>query len=186
MSGLDYPINEISLAVPRDLPALQRLLDKSNKYSIQVSGLPGWKNVEYAYKDIEEHLQAGDVFVIRGNNGSISSTITLSESTDEWEERGQDGKALYFTKFMKDPDQARPDEALKLLKFAAEEAARRGRFLLRCDTVTDQPGIISYYKNLGFMEQGHFMYESSGREGILLEANVSHLSVDNSADSAEN
>ncbi len=169
MGGFDPTDSAVQQAVPGDLSELQKLLDKANIYSIEISGLPGWKNVPYAYKNIEKNLLAGEVFIIRGNDGKITTTITLSEDTDEWGDKSHDGRALYFTKFMKDPIKAKQEEATKLLKFAVDEAERRGKSLLRCDVVADQPGIQTYYKNIGFYEQGRFTHESSDREGILLE-----------------
>jgi ribosomal protein S18 acetylase RimI-like enzyme len=157
---------------------LKHLLDRANEYALELADIPGWRNAPRAYADIESHLQAGEVFVVRGGpNGAVSSTITLLEKPgSEWTDAGLgDGSALYFAKFMKDPDTAADEEAHDLLRFAVDEAVRRGKTAIRCDTVTDTPHLVDYYKKLGFEERGRFIYDSSDREGVLLEANIEAL-----------
>jgi hypothetical protein len=162
-------------AALQDQTKLHQLLDKANEYSKQLSKRLAWENIEKAKKAIDYQLQLGNVFIIRGENGTISSSIILNETNDVWDKIGEDDKALYFTKLIKDPDEAQSDEAKRLLTFAAEEAKRRNKLFLRCDAVSDHKGIVSYYKNLGFKERGHFLYKPSRREGILLEISASQF-----------
>lgn len=163
------------LAIMSDFDALKDLLGRANNYSREISGKLAWTQVDYVINSIREHLEAGEVYVIRDHNGTPSSSITLSESDEEWGENGADGKALYFATFMKDPKAAEVDEAEKLLRFTTEEAERRNKALIRCDAVLDQPGIIRYYTYLGFEEKGRIVYQPSGRAGVLLEVPIARL-----------
>jgi hypothetical protein len=162
---------QVQLALPADLPALQSLLDRVNDYTVQRSGSPSWRNVETAYSDIEQRLEAGEVFVVRNQDGGTSATITLCETSDVWGESGREGTALYFTKFMKDPAAAEAVDAAVLLGFAAERARGSGKAWLRCDAAADHEGLLTYYQRKGFDQKGAFAYPS-GRPGVLLEAPV--------------
>src|SRR5579863_2524 len=104
----------IEKASLQDLLGLQYLLDRANEYSIQLSKRKAWENVEKARNEIKKALQQGNVFIIRTNR-TITSSITLSETSDVWGKHGKDSKALYFTKLMKDADSAHSDEGSRLL-----------------------------------------------------------------------
>ena len=159
-------------ASTQELQMLLNLLNQANTYSVTLSGKPAWIDIPKAYKSIKEQLNFGNIFIIRDNNGNISSAITICNSSDEWSEIGKDGKALYFTKLMKDPQKAQTNEAVKLLNFAAKQAKRENKEFLRCDALNDPLGIVAYYKKLGFRERGFFIYESIRREGVLLEIKI--------------
>ena len=77
-------VNEVQAATIEDLQALFDLLDVANQLSLEKSGKPGWQNIEAAHEDIRKRLDAGDVFVIRNQDGEISATITLGETNAEW------------------------------------------------------------------------------------------------------
>jgi hypothetical protein len=164
----------IEKASLQDFLGLQYLLDRANEYSLQLSKRKAWENVEKARNVIKKDLGQGNVFIIR-NNDTITSSITLSETSGVWDELGRDDKALYFTKLMKDSEKAHSDEGIMLLKFAALEAKKRNKAYIRCDAVTDNHGVVSYYKKLGFQERGHIFYNPSTRQGILLEIPIDQL-----------
>lgn len=163
----------IEKASSQDLVELEHLLARANEYSLKLSNRQAWENTKKAYNVITKELQKGNVFIIR-NNDAITSSITLSETSDVWGELGKDNKALYFMKLMKDPDKAHSDEGIALLKFAAQEAEKRKNIYVRCDAVTDNVGIISYYKKLGFQEKGYVSYNQN-RQGVLLQIPISQL-----------
>lgn len=169
----------MQLATISDLPALKHLLVVANNYAVKMSGLPSWVAIDRAHNDIAKHLDAKEVFVVRAIDGTPASTITLSENTEDWGDAGHDGRALYFTKFMKDPISAEPNDPKLLLSFAKTRARQSNKTVLRCDTVIDQAGILNYYFGLGFQEKGRFIYDSSNREGILLEAQLNDLALHN-------
>lgn len=166
----------IQLATLQDMPALQELLSKANLYSLQFSARLAWEKIDKAYAAMQKQIELGNVFIIRGNNG-ITSSITVSEENDLWGEIGRDEKALYFTKWIKDPEEAQKDEAMKLLTFAAAEAKKRNKIFLRCDVVSDQQKLFPFYKHLGFEERGNFFYKPSTREGTLMEIPINQLLI---------
>ena len=167
---------KVQQATPQDLSELQLLLTQANDYSSQLSTRPSWENVEKANTAIKQELQLGNVFVIRGENGNITSTITISETSTLWGELEKDGKALYFMKLMKNPEKAQSNEPKAILTYAVKEVKNRNKTYLRCDAASDHQGLISYYNKLGFTEQGRFLYKPD-RTGILLEVSAPLLLI---------
>lgn len=166
---------EVQLALTNDFPEICSLLDRANDYSRDISGLPGWHAMDHVYEGIRSNIEEGRCYIIRNQDGLITSSIGLSESSDIWHEAGIDGRALYFTKLIKDPALAQPGEGRQLLAFAAEQALARSLLMLRCDTVTELEGLIEYYEKLGFENKGAFVYETTGRPGVLLEVAADKL-----------
>lgn len=157
------------------MPGLYGLLIKANTVTLDKSGIRTWPNIEASSQDIEQHVQAKDVFVMHDSNGNIAGTITLCETNTEWLEAANDSHALYFTKYMRDPNITSPGDGKPLLIFAVEEAERRGKPFLRCDTLTQEEGMIAHYLALGFEKRGRTIYELHGKEGILLETTTADL-----------
>ncbi len=171
----------ITQANSKDFSELKELLDRANQYSIKRAGVRLWTMMDYVYEQFRLQLERGECHVIRDESGHITSMIAFNEDVGQWGDDNNDGRALYFYKWMKDPAGAEPDEPLELLKFALQAAQKRHKTLIRCDTVSELTGLIEYYKKLGFKEVKSFVYASSGRPGVLLEATVesvlSHLEV---------
>lgn len=177
MGELELMPGEVQQAVASDLRLLWQLLDRANEYSVRISGVQAWQDVEGTRGDIRQELDAGQIYVTRGEGGDIAAMIALDDSDSSWGDAGHDGSALYFFKYMKDPDKL-PSGDGGLLRFAAQEALRKDKTVLRCDAVADQPGIVEHYLKLGFKEKGRIAYESpKDREGILLEAPVTFLDL---------
>lgn len=167
--------SEITPASSKDFDELWGLLNRANQHSISRSGLRLWTMMDHVRGQFRRQVDNGECFVLRDAEDSITSCISLTEEGPEWGEVGNNGKALYFHKWMKDPEKAGQEEPLRLLRFAAEEAIRRGKPFLRCDTVPSLVSLIKYYDKLGFRRVGMFVYESSGRPGILLEIEAKKL-----------
>ncbi len=161
-------------ASPDDIDELKQLLLQANAYSLQLSDVPTWRNVPISLKAVEQQVNLGNTYIIRDTAGIITSTISLSETNEPWDDTKGDKNALYFTKFMKHPEKARTEEPGKLLLFAENEAKKRGKKYLRCDIVREQKGLLSYYEQIGFYQCGDFFYKSNQRPGILLERPIEH------------
>lgn len=156
-----------------DFPELQRLLDAANEYSANRSGLRQWTLVDKAYADLHYLVGKGLCYAIRNSGGEITSSISLSEDAEDnkdWGETAQDNLALYFRKLMRNPATAEAGEGLRLIQFAANEAQRRHKLLLRCDTGSYMPGLVNYYLSLGFEPKGTFTYMPANNGGVLLES----------------
>ncbi|MGZ6005291.1 MAG: GNAT family N-acetyltransferase [Candidatus Saccharimonadales bacterium] len=164
----------IEPAKPEDFEVLKAMLDSANAYGAQQThGVRLWTVMDYVYAQLRKTVENGEMYVIRNDEGKIAASIAFNLKRGRWKDIGaQNGEALYFHKWMKNPDLAQPGDAKALLKFVAQEAKRLDRKYLRCDTVPELTELIEYYKRLGFSDMGHFVYESSGRPGILLQADT--------------
>jgi hypothetical protein len=159
----------ISLAKTTDFEELTIIMDKANEYALDKSGEPIWGLREYALRELTAHLKAGECFVMRDDQ-KIAATMTITDEDRLWGEYGADDDALYFHKLMKDPQYPIRDVGLIFISFVANEASKRNKKFLRCDTISTQKRLINYYFKLGFVEKGSFTYRPSGRPGVFLEA----------------
>jgi len=163
---------DISQATANDFDALKQLMQEANNYSKEVSGLPLWTDWYRVDNQLKSQLENGELYTIKDESGSITSAIAFNDRGDSWGKRGADGQALYFYKFMKDPVKARPGEAAELMNFVANQAIKQQKPYLRCDTTPELEGLIKYYERLGFEKSGEFIYPTTGRPGVLLEASA--------------
>jgi GNAT superfamily N-acetyltransferase len=171
------PVNPdmLSLATADDYPDVVELLDIANQYAVKRSGVPGWTAMEYVYGKIKEQIENGEIYVLRDTSGSIVASVAFNEDGEFWGDKANDGEALYFQKLLKNPDKTEANIGKLLLGFVAQAAQKRGKKYLRCDTVSELTGLLNYYERLGFVQKGEFMYDSSDRPGVLLEAEVKML-----------
>ena len=151
-----------------DYVKLESLFKIANKYSIERSGEPLWTNMEVARNDLRNHVYSGESYIIRDGN-RIAATMTISNSDKLWDDNND---SLYLHKLMKNSDIKIPNVGKIFLQFAVDLALSQNRKYLRCDTITTLSRLINYYKRIGFEERGHFIYSSSDRQGVLLEAKV--------------
>jgi ribosomal protein S18 acetylase RimI-like enzyme len=163
-------MSDIQPATLEDFDELKQLLNRANEFSIEQSGLRQWTAMEHVYAQLKAQIENGECYVLRNTNGEITSAIAISDHTTKWGPYSDDGHAIYTTKLMRDPYKSQPGEGRTMLAFAAQEAKRCGKTTLRCDTASNLVGLINYYLKFGFTDKGRFIYESTGREGILLEA----------------
>src|SRR5688572_21188143 len=103
MSEGDPTHGEVELATSRDLPQLFDLLEAANRLAVEKAGLPGWVNVEAAQKHFEEHVEAGETYILRNSKNDIYATVSVCDKSEEWNEISSDNTALYFIMYMKDP-----------------------------------------------------------------------------------
>jgi ribosomal protein S18 acetylase RimI-like enzyme len=157
-----------------DFEQLVQIMDQANHYAQTKSGEPMWTAMDFVHGQLRSHLEAGDCFVLR-HAQKIVATITISKEDPLWGQDGTDNTALYIHKLMKDPESSIRDIGLTFLSFAAHEAIRRNRKLLRCDTKISQARLINYYHGLGFTKKRSFHYSVTGFEGVLLEADAQQV-----------
>ena len=148
---------------------LKELLQKANQYSIEISGIPQWTKWDVVYGQLQEYIESGSTYVLRDSQDAITAVMAIDSEDEVWGDASKDNLAIYLHQLAKDPEKAPPGSGLRLIKFAAAEAARKGKKYLRCDTSPELIELLEYYHRLGFEEAGTFIYESSGRPGILLE-----------------
>jgi hypothetical protein len=175
MSELSPVEPEVKSANIDDFFELCDLIDVANEYSIAKSGLPAWQRLGDAHERLKALIESGHYFVIRNEKAEITSGVGLKYEDRLWEDLGENAEALYFVMLMKHPRKALPGEGQGLIRFAAKEALRLQRPLLRCDAVIDAPHLIGYYHSLGLKDKGDFVY-LSGRPGLLLEVSAQEVS----------
>jgi|GEM_PF-1808136 len=164
----------IELAQPADFESLKILLDGANALSAELSGERQWENSKRAYEQLQAQIQNSELFIIRDSEGLPCAAMALDETDSLWGEEGSDDNAVYVHKLMKNPNTAPSGVRLLLLGFAAQEATRRGKTLVRCDTKLSQPRLINDYHSLGFNDRHQTVY-SDGKPAILLEARADQL-----------
>jgi ribosomal protein S18 acetylase RimI-like enzyme len=154
-----------------ELPQLKDILNRANDYAEEQSGNRQWRTMPHVYAQLEKNVADGDCYVIRNQDQQITAVIALSEQdVYMWDDQGDDGQALYVHKVMKDPEVAETGSGEKLLAFAAHEALRRSKPVLRCDVRGNMPKLIAYYERYGFIRQRSTAYKTTGEEAVLLEA----------------
>ena len=153
------------------MPAIRLLMEKANLYSKQKSGVLLWNRMEVAAKQVKGHLLAGHCFGCFNSDGSLLAMIALTEEDPYmWGKEGQDGSALYCHKLMKDPETSPKGIGLILIAFVANEALRRHKKYLRCDSKASLRNLLSYYQGLGLATSRVTYYPSSKEEAVLLQA----------------
>jgi hypothetical protein len=166
---------EITKASTSDFEELKLLMQKANSYSLEISGVPQWTKWDVAYNRLEGQLKLDNMFVMRTRDGSIAAAIAIDYYDERWGSQADDGQAMYLHQLMKDPTKATPGVGGIFLEFAAKEAQRQNKPLLRCDTTPELPKLIKYYEGFGFTKKGDIYYDFSGRRGVLLEAEVNDV-----------
>lgn len=168
---MTIPNTSVQPARQGDWSQLAAILDRANQYAFEKTGKYQWQFPDNARNELRQDLQQGNCFVMKDKAGNITAAIALSEEdTTFWGQEGSDGRALYFHKLMKDPTHAAPNSGRILLSFAASEALRRGKQVLRCDAKVSMEKIIKYYESLSFQTKHHIRYAISGNPAVLLEA----------------
>jgi hypothetical protein len=133
-----------------EIGALLEVMARANRYASLKSGKPMWTTL-HAEDGLRSQLEAGGCFVMHNPDQTIAAAISIDEEdTELWGTEGNDGKALYFHKLMKNPEHAQANSGITLMHFTAQEALRRGKQFIRCDTILEMPGLIAYYKKFGF------------------------------------
>jgi hypothetical protein len=176
MYEMRSPEHKVELASPSDFPELCALFDAANTYAAVKAGIPGWLSPDSAYAAIKQHLEANETFIMRAAGGAIGSAISLSETNAAWSAVDQREEVLYFSKYVKHPAKAGPQDPLILLQYMCAEAAQRNKTLIRCNAMADQEGLIRYYHSLGFTNQGLHTHDG-GRISILLEVSAADLAM---------
>jgi hypothetical protein len=159
-----------SVADVNDIVQLMRLLDIANNYSVQRSGSKQWQNMEHVKKQFIEHIVKNECLKVVNNKEEIVASASFSDKdTYIWGLRGSDNKSLYAHKMMKNPLLAPPEVSKRLFNVIANKALILNKQYVRCDTRSELQGLIGYYKRLGFLEAGTFVYKSTGANGQLLQ-----------------
>jgi len=161
---------ELRLAALEEFEALRHMLDVANEYAAARSPEPQWMLMDRVYAQLRKGIEANQCYVMTGEDNVPVASVTITEADlYTWGDMGNDGRALYFHKLMKDPSLAPPKVTPRLLKFVAQQAIASGKEFVRADTKTNQENLIAYYKKFGMVEQGERPYVKSSYRAVLLQ-----------------
>jgi len=168
--------HRIELAQMSDFEAAKQLLDRANDYALAQSGSHSWTAMDHVHANLLKTIKEDRFYIIKNDEGEIVASISFDNKRRQWKKAGfEKVEALYFYKWMKNPAVVVADEPKRLLRFVAEQAKLQDKKYLRCDTIAELSELVNYYKRLGFREMGSFMYDSSKRPGVLLQADVDEV-----------
>ena len=168
----------ILLAEQTDFELLKVLLDQANSYAAGKTGERMWTNMKHVHEQLYLQLERGECYKILNERGDLCASINITKTDSaKWGDQGQDGRALYLHKLMKDPVTAPAQVGIDLIVFAAQQALTAGKQFLRCDTKSSMTNLVAYYERFGFSHCGTTTYVASGATATLLQADASEVLV---------
>ena len=156
-------VSDIRLADETDAQQVWNLADRANAFSLQKSGEVQW-TPDFGLLNIYQALGAGKFHVVEADRQIVAGVVIEKEDPDIWGAEGLDGRAFYVHKLMADPESNGIGLGRHLIRFAADEAIRDGRELLRLDCRASQIDLRRYYERLGF-EHKRYLEPSSAKYG---------------------
>ncbi len=138
-----------SATVPAELEAASSILVEVAGW-LAARGMPLWEPAHLTTERLESSLGHGELFLAYGGDGAAVGTFLLQEADELFWPGDPPGEALYLHKLAVRRAAAGTGVAAAMLRWACEEAARRGRLFLRLDCDADRPALCSSYESAGF------------------------------------
>ncbi|MFC4958525.1 GNAT family N-acetyltransferase [Streptomyces mauvecolor] len=153
----------LDLADDSDVPALTSLYDGAARWMLD-NGIdqwqPGGKDAEHFRLRMEE----GEVWLARTAGGEVVGAYELWWQ-DEPAWGPQPPVAGYVHRLMVDRAAAPAGTGRALLTHAEERIAASGRALCRLDCRSDNPGLLRYYRSIGYTRVGEQTGKTDGEGG---------------------
>ena len=137
----------------RELDAAAGILDEAAAWLAQ-RGLPGWERGSFRKPGTSEREallaahRSGDLYLAKDDDQAVATVSLLWEDRLYWPDAPPD--AAYVHRLAVSRCAAGRRLGRFLLRWAKEEARRRGRAYLRLDCVADDAAIRAYYERAGF------------------------------------
>lgn len=167
------------IASSSDIEMLSEVLLRANTASAKYNGHPTWPFTDVALEHLERDILSGEVYCIRGNDGSpyASVSVNLEDKKRLWPGELAQVSAVYFSKLMKDPLVDTGGVMDALFKEIIAIAKAHNTDIIRCDAVSSNQQLLSYYYRLGFASKGQAPYPYPGdtRQAELLETSCDEL-----------
>ncbi|HEX6797333.1 MAG TPA: GNAT family N-acetyltransferase [Ktedonobacterales bacterium] len=136
-------------ATPADVDALLALYRNAARWLL-ARGIDQWRPEQFEREAVLRHIALGEVYVaLQAETGKLVGTLALSWADPRiWGE--QSPVAGYVHALAVSRSSAGLELGRALLDWAAVQAARAGKTLLRLDCMRDNPGLRAYYERAGF------------------------------------
>ncbi|MFI5908244.1 GNAT family N-acetyltransferase [Dactylosporangium sp. NPDC051541] len=129
------------LAAPDDVPAVLDLLDRTATW-LQWQGLPDWLTWPDRHDTVPTSIERGELWLLTTTTGEAAATATLTT----------DDEGTHVSRLAVRPDLHGQAIGARLLTWAAANAHRNGRPLLRMAAWPRQPALHAYLRRQGFRE----------------------------------
>jgi GNAT superfamily N-acetyltransferase len=149
-----------------DAVTVAGLLDEASAW-VDDLGFSQWP-LPFPRDQIAAAIERGEIYVVEAEDGDAVGTVSMQLDDPYWGDRPPD--ALYVHKLVVRRDQAGRGIGAAIVEWANAEAAEAGREFLRLDCLGDNPGIRTYYEDLGFQHCGDIAVD--GRRLSLYERHV--------------
>ncbi len=126
-------------AGPADAPALRALYAAG-----------GWRPQSRSVQQLDERIGRGEVALLREDGWVVASVTVTYEDATYWGAAGLDGTGGYVHALARDRERSAPGLGLRLLVWAENRIAARGREFSRLDTVAEWTQLIHYYQTHGY------------------------------------
>jgi GNAT superfamily N-acetyltransferase len=149
-----------------DAVTVAALLDEASAW-VDDLGFSQWP-LPFPRDQIAAAIDRREVYVVEAEDGEAVATVWMLPDDPYWGDRPPD--AFYVHKLAVRRDRAGRGIGAAIVEWANAEAAEAGREFLRLDCLGDNPGIRTYYEDLGF--QHHDDIVAGGRKLSLYERPV--------------
>ena len=149
-----------------DVATVAALLDEATAW-VGERGYEQWPS-PFPHDQIAGAIERGEVYLPELDGDVVATVTLLWDDPMYWGERPAD--AAYVHKLAVRRACAGRRIGNAIVEWAADTAAAKGRRFLRLDCLRDNPGIRTYYENLGFEHRGDLVV--NGREMSIYERPV--------------
>lgn len=150
----------IRKAEERDIAAVERHYDELLTYEEKHGSRTNWKRGVYPTRSVaEKGVEKGELFVME-EDGEIRASMILNHvqlqeyAAIPWLHEAEPDKVLVIHTLCVPPSQAGRGTGSRMVRFALEEAERRGCEVMRIDTWEHNEPAAALYRRLGFRHAG--------------------------------
>jgi GNAT superfamily N-acetyltransferase len=150
----------------QDVATVAELLDEATVW-VGERGFEQWP-LPFPRDELAAAVERGEVYLAELNGEAVATVTLLWEDRQYWGE--QPPNAAYVHKLAVRRACAGQRIGHAIVEWADATAAASGRHFLRLDCLRDNPGIRTYYENLGFEHRGDLVV--NGRDMSIYERPV--------------
>ena len=150
----------------KDVATVAELLDEATVW-VGERGFEQWP-LPFPRDELVAAVERGEVYVAELNGEPVATVTLLWDDPQYWGEQPPD--AAYVHKLAVRRACAGQRIGRAIVEWADATAAASGRRFLRLDCLRDNPGIRTYYENLGFAHRGDLFV--NGRDMSIYERPV--------------
>ena len=149
-----------------DVAVVAALLDEATTW-VGERGYEQWP-LPFPHQEIAAAIDRGEIYLAELDGDAVATVTVLWDDPTYWGERPAD--AAYVHKLAVRRACAGQRIGTVIVEWADAIASASGRQFLRLDCLRDNPGIRTYYENLGFEHRGDLVV--SGRDMSIYERPV--------------